>query len=133
MKHDARVANCRARMEKNKANKQNEDNEAYELLKKQNRLKQRVKCSPALVSNSATLAQKKYATQQKIKQDMRNFQRAYDQIKANIKWNVAHKPLLVEQVSKAFIHNLKQIKELQQYVNMLRVAGMNPDEHLTDE
>jgi hypothetical protein len=40
---------------------------------------------------------------------------------------------MVEQVSKAFIHNLNQIKELQRYVSILREAGMNPDEHLTEE
>ena len=39
----------------------------------------------------------------------------------------------MEQVSKAFIHNLNQIKELQRYVQILRDAGMNPDEHLTEE
>ena len=46
---------------------------------------------------------------------------------------MANRPLLVEQVSKAFIHNLGQIKELQRYVAVLRDAGMNPDDHLTDE
>ena len=40
---------------------------------------------------------------------------------------------MVEQVSKAFIHNLNQIKELQHFVTLLREAGHNPDEHLTDE
>lgn len=64
---------------------------------------------------------------------MHNFKSSYDQIKAQIEFNVANRPLLVEQVSKAFIHNLNQIKELQRYVAILREAGMNPDEHLTDE
>ena len=36
-------------------------------------------------------------------------------------------------VSKAFIHNLNQIRELQKYVNILREANLNPDENLTDE
>lgn len=36
-------------------------------------------------------------------------------------------------MSKAFIHNLTQIKELQRYVQILRESGMNPDEHLTQE
>lgn len=40
---------------------------------------------------------------------------------------------MVEQVSKAFIHNLNQIRELQRYVNILREANLNPDEHLTEE
>ena len=53
--------------------------------------------------------------------------------KAEIEFNVANKPLLVEQVSKAFIHNLNQIRELQRYVNILREANLNPDEHLTEE
>ena len=36
----------------------------------------------------------------------------YENIKSEIEFKVANRPLLVEQVSKAFIHNLGQIKEL---------------------
>ena len=57
----------------------------------------------------------------------------YDKIKQEMEFKVANRPLLVEQVSKAFIHNLNQIKELQHFVTLLREAGHNPDEHLTDE
>ena len=64
---------------------------------------------------------------------MKAFKDSYDQIKAQIEFNIANRPLLVEQVSKAFIHNLNQINELQRYVAILREAGMNPDEHLTEE
>lgn len=70
---------------------------------------------------------------ERAKHSMHNLQKSYDQIKAQIEFNVANRPLLVEQVSKAFIHNLNQIKELQRYVSILREAGMNPDEHLTEE
>jgi hypothetical protein len=57
----------------------------------------------------------------------------YEALKADMEFKVANRPLLVEQVSQAFIHNLNQIKELQRYVTLLREAGHNPDEHLTDE
>lgn len=40
---------------------------------------------------------------------------------------------MVEQVSKAFMRNLAQIRELQKYVNILREANLDPDAHLTDE
>ena len=60
-------------------------------------------------------------------------EKAYEALKADIEFKVANRPLLVEQVSQAFIHNLNQIKELQRYVTLLREAGHNPDEHLTDE
>lgn len=60
-------------------------------------------------------------------------ERDWEAQKAQIEFNVANRPLLVEQVSKAFIHNLNQIRELQKYVNILREANLNPDEHLTDE
>ena len=40
---------------------------------------------------------------------------------------------MVEQVSKAFMRNLAQIRELQRYVNILRDAGKNPDELLTND
>jgi len=59
--------------------------------------------------------------------------RAFETVKQNIQFNVANRPLLLEQVSKAFMHNLKQIKELQRYVEILTRAGMNPDEHLSAE
>ena len=43
---------------------------------------------------------------------MKNASKEFDRIKMNIEFKVANRPLLVEQVSKAFIHNLNQIKEL---------------------
>mmetsp|Transcript_19898 Transcript_19898/g.14343 ORF Transcript_19898/g.14343 Transcript_19898/m.14343 type:complete len:94 (+) Transcript_19898:2778-3059(+) len=46
---------------------------------------------------------------------------------------VANRPLLVEQVTRAFIHNLNQIKKLQQYVALLRENGMDPDDYLDDQ
>ena len=100
---------------------------------KQNRMQQRVKCSPALVSTSTDLAKKRKISMAMAKKIMLNQERKYEQIKAGIEFKVANRPLLVEQVSKAFIHNLNQIKELQRYVQILRDAGMNPDEHLTEE
>ncbi len=41
--------------------------------------------------------------------------------------------MLVEQVSKAFMRNLAQIRELQRYVQILREAGRNPDDHLNND
>jgi hypothetical protein len=60
-------------------------------------------------------------------------QRAWENQLEAINFNVANKPLLVEQVSKAFMRNLAQIRELQKYVNILRSASMDPDAHLTEE
>ena len=37
---------------------------------------------------------------------MSEHEKKYEQIKAGIEFKVANRPLLVEQVSKAFIHNL---------------------------
>jgi len=50
-----------------------------------------------------------------------------------IQYNVANRPLLVEQVSKAFIHNLKQIRDLQKYVKILEEANIDPNEYLSQE
>ena len=100
---------------------------------KQKRLTQRVKCSPALVNNSSALKKNRHESLAKAKREMANKEKAYEQIKAGIEFNVANRPLLVEQVSNAFIHNLNQIKELQRYVTILREAGMDPDTHLTEE
>jgi len=79
------------------------------------------------------LKQKRVDSLQKAKHNMRELEKGYENIKAGIEFNVANRPLLVEQVSNAFIHNLNSIKELQRYVTILREAGMNPDNHLTDE
>ena len=38
--------------------------------------------------------------------------KSYERTKQEIEFKVANRPLLIEQVSKAFIHNLNQIKEL---------------------
>jgi heme oxygenase len=120
-------------MEKKKAEQEQTFQEEVQRYIIQNRLQQRVKCSPALYSNGASLASKREEALDRARQQMNKFKSSYDQIKAQIEFNVANRPLLVEQVSKAFIHNLNQIKELQRYVAILREAGMNPDEHLTDE
>ena len=106
--------------------------EIYRAVK-QKRLQQRVKCSPAIVSNSATLKKKREMSKAIAKKNMAIVEKSYEALKADIEFKVANRPLLVEQVSKAFIHNLNQIKELQRYVALLREAGHNPDEHLTDE
>jgi len=64
---------------------------------------------------------------------MNALERNYNDTKANIEMKVANRPLLVEQVTKAFIHNLNQIKKLQQYVALLRENGMDPDDYLDDQ
>lgn len=64
---------------------------------------------------------------------MNVLERNYNDTKANIEMKVANRPLLVEQVTKAFIHNLNQIKKLQQYVALLRENGMDPDDYLDDQ
>ena len=46
------------------------------------------------------------------KQQLRHDEKSWEDAKIQIQYNVAHRPLLVEQVSKAFIHNLKQIRDL---------------------
>lgn len=120
-------------MEQKREQEQKERQEDGEREYKQKRLGQRVKCSPALVSNSLTLAKKRQEALARGKRRMQQQKQEYDNKKAEINYNVANRPLLVEQVSKAFIHNLEQIKELQKYVHILRDAGMNPDEHLTNE
>ena len=72
-------------------------------------------------------------TKKVAQKNMARIEKTYDNIKSEIEFKVANRPLLVEQVSKAFIHNLNQIKQLQRHVNFLRETGHNPDEHLTNE
>lgn len=79
---------------------------------KQNRLAQRVKCSPALVSTANELKKRKQRSQKQAREKVSRLQRAWENQLEAINFNVANKPLLVEQVSKAFMRNLAQIREL---------------------
>jgi len=132
-KHEAYALARRQAMEDQRSKTEDKARADYDRLVKQTRLTQRVKCSPALQNNSQVLKQKRVDSLQKAKHNMRELEKGYENIKAGIEFNVANRPLLVEQVSNAFIHNLNSIKELQRYVTILREAGMNPDNHLTDE
>lgn len=132
-KHEAYVAMRRTQMEEKKSVQENKFQEEIERFIKQNRLQQRVKCSPALVNNSAALKRARQMSKAAAAREMVQATKNYDRIKQEIEFKVANRPLLVEQVSKAFIHNLQQIKELQHFVKLLREAGHDPDEHLTDE
>lgn len=120
-------------MEEKKSQNEKKYQEEIERFIKQNRLKQRVKCSPAIVSNAATLKKRRHESLKQAKHKMNVLERNYNDTKANIEMKVANRPLLVEQVTKAFIHNLNQIKKLQQYVALLRENGMDPDDYLDDQ
>ena len=85
------------------------------------------------MSNTSALKRARNMSKAVAAKKMKNAAQEFDRIKQDIEFKVANRPLLVEQVSKAFIHNLNQIKELQHFVTLLREAGHNPDEHLTDE
>lgn len=111
-KHEAYVALRRAQMEEKKTTQENKFQDEIERFIKQNRLQQRVKCSPALVSNSAALKRARQMSRAIAAKKMQTATKNYDKIKQEIEFKVANRPLLVEQVSKAFIHNLNQIKEL---------------------
>ena len=99
----------------------------------QNRLSQRVKYSPAIVSNAQVLKKRREENRIRAKQELRQNEKSWDTQKMQIQLNVAHRPLLVEQVSKAFIHNLKQIRDLQRYVKILQEAGIDPNEYLSQD
>jgi hypothetical protein len=58
-KHDARVELRRQQQELKKAEQERLFKEEVDRYIKQNRLQQRVKCSPALISNGQNLAQKR--------------------------------------------------------------------------
>jgi hypothetical protein len=115
-KHEAYVAKRREYMVTRKTNEDLKLQEELVRMYKQTRLQQRVKCSPALVSTSAGLKKNRQVSMAMAKRLMQEKEQKYEQIKAGIEYKVANRPLLVEQVSRAFIHNLNQIKELQRYV-----------------
>ena len=50
-----------------------------------------------------------------------------------MEFNVANRPLLVEQQTQEFINLYNQIRDLQKYVAILRNANYNPNDHLTED
>jgi hypothetical protein len=50
-----------------------------------------------------------------------------------MEFNVANRPLLVEQQTQEFINLYNQIRDLQKYVAILRNANMDPNDHLTED
>ena len=129
----AYVQHRRKGMEDKKLKEESEFRDKIERFYKQNRLAQRVKLSPALQSTTQELIKRKKASIKKARTQMKQLEQNWDNQKQLIEFNIANKPLLVEQASKAFIRNLEQVRELQRYVNILREANLNPDEHLTED
>lgn len=83
-------------MEEKKFNEEVKFQEEIARFIKQNRLASRVKASPALVNNSVELQRRKAQSLSKARQTMNKLERDYEAQKAQIEFNVANKPLLVE-------------------------------------
>jgi hypothetical protein len=64
---------------------------------------------------------------------MRYLEQVYNQQKAMMEFNVANRPLLVEQQTQEFINLYNQIRDLQKYVAILRNANLDPNDHLTED
>ena len=96
------------------------------------RLTNRVRKSPGLSSNSAALKRKRMNSLQRAKDEMKYKENVYNQQLAIMEFNVANRPLLVEQQTQEFISAYNQIRDLQKYVAILRNANLNPNDHMTD-
>lgn len=83
-------------MEDKKMTEEFKMQEEIERFIKQNRLAQRVKCSPAIVSNVAELRRRKTESIARAKENMQRLEKNWEDQKAQIEFNVANKPLLVE-------------------------------------
>jgi len=97
------------------------------------RLTNRVKKSPALSSNTNELKKKRNNSIQRARDQMKYLENVYNQQKAIMEFNVANRPLLVEQQTQEFINLYNQIRDLQKYVAILRNANLNPNDHLTED
>jgi hypothetical protein len=69
----------------------------------------------------------------RAKDQMRYLESVYNQQKAIMEFNVANRPLLLEQQTQEFINLYNQIRDLQKYVAILRNANMDPNDHLTED
>ena len=77
-KFDAYVGQRRACMEEKKAKEELKFEEEVGRFIKQNRLQQRVKCSPAIVNNAADLRKRKSMSQKRAKDSMRHLEKSWD-------------------------------------------------------
>ena len=100
---------------------------------KQVRLTSRVKQSPALANNTLELKRKRKMSMTRAKNQMRDLENIYEEKKAIMEFNVANRPLLVEQQTQEFINLYNQIRDLQKYVAILRNANLDPNDHLTED
>lgn len=51
-------------------------------------------------------------------------------MKAEIEYNVANRPLLVEMQTQGFSANMQEMREVENFVQLLREAQLDPSEHL---
>ena len=64
---------------------------------------------------------------------MKYLENEYINRKALMEFNVAKRPLLVEQQTQEFINLYNQIKDLQKYCDLLRNANIDPNDYLNDD
>ena len=132
-KHEAMVAMRRQNQSHKLAEKAEVHGEDQVRAIKQLRLTNRVKQSPALANNALELKKKRTNGLQRARDQMKYLENVYNQQKAIMEFNVANRPLLVEQQTQEFINLYNQIRDLQKYVAILRNANYNPNEHLTED
>lgn len=93
-------------MEKKKGDLYKGQIEEYNRLVKQQRLAMRVFKALQIVSPAANLVEKRTQRKQQIHAEIVQNKNSYKAIQQNIALSVAHRPLLVEKVSKNLSHNL---------------------------
>ena len=131
-KTEAALQKRRAELEMKLWQEQMKAREEVEREYKNQRLTQRVKCSPALVDNQAALNAMREASMRQKYEEMLINEKQWDRKKAEIEYNVANRPLLVEMQSQQFRANLSEMREVENFVQILREANLNPEEHLND-
>ncbi len=95
-KTDAALQKRRAELEMKLWNEQQKAWEEVEWDYKNQRLTQRVKCSPALVDNQAALQAMRETNMRQRFEEMVINEKSWERKKAEIEYNVANRPLLVE-------------------------------------
>lgn len=122
----------RTELEHKLYNEQVKAKEEMERDYKNRRLTQRVKCSPALIDNQAALLAMREQSMAQKREEMLINEKLWERKRAEIEYNVANRPLLVELQSQQFRANLTEMREVENFVQILREAKLNPEEHLND-
>ena len=82
------------------------------------------------MDNQAALQAQRDQNMERIRQQLMINEKLWERKKAEIEYNVANRPLLVELQSQHFCDKLNEIRQVENFVQVLWEAKLDPQDHL---